>query len=246
MKVNILESYNDMSKAVADHIINYIENKPNSLFCFAGGDTPLKAYEYISNEINSRNIDVSKVKFVSLDEWVGIGHETKGSCIEMLYKHLYNKIPINIQEQVCFFNGKSENLEYECNRVDKFIFDNGGLDISLLGIGMNGHLGFNEPNVNPNLYCTVITLDEVTKTVGTKYFENEVKITAGITVGLKHIFKSKEVILIANGEKKADIVKKTVEGEKTIQVPSSLVNDSTNSFIYLDRSAANKLKKDSN
>lgn len=241
MKVNILSDYKEMSKAVADYIIGYVNRKPESLLCLAGGDTPLQAYEYLVKAAKDNEVDFSRCKFVSLDEWVGLGKEVKGSCIETLYRTLYDKLPLK-EGQVCFFNGLAENLDEECKRVDNFIFDNNGVDIMLLGIGMNGHLGFNEPNVDTDLYSTVVPLDPVTKSVGTKYFEEEVDITSGITLGMKHIMESKRIILMANALKKADIVKETVEGEISPKVPSSLARKVENSQIFLDREAASKLR----
>lgn len=243
MKVNIRENYDAMSKSVSDQIINYINNKPESLLCLAGGDTPLKTFEYLVKADENKEVDFSKAKFVSLDEWVGLGSSTKGSCVETLYTHLYDKLSINVEKQVCFFDGLSEDLDKECKRVDEFIGGSNGIDICLLGIGMNGHLGFNEPNVDPELKCSVIPLDPVTKTVGAKYFDEDVNVTAGITVGLKHLLASKELILIANAEKKAEIVKKTIEGKITIEVPSTMARKNENSVIYLDEEAASKLEK---
>lgn len=242
MKVNIRENYDEMSKAVADKIISYVNNKPDSLLCLAGGDTPLKTFEYLVKASENKEVDFSKAKFVSLDEWVGLGASIKGSCVETLYTHLYDKLPINIKEQVCFFNGLTEDLDKECKRVDDFIEDNNGIDLCLLGIGMNGHLGFNEPGVNPELKCVVVPLHPISVKVGAKYFEEGVKLTSGITVGLKHLLSSKDLILIANAEKKAEIVKKTVEDEITIEVPSSMARKNKNSSIYLDSEAGSKLK----
>lgn len=242
MKVIVKKDYYEMSKGVANHIINYINNKPDSLLCFAGGDTPLQTYAYLVEAAANGQVDFSKCSFVSLDEWGGLGPETKGSCVETLYNHLYNKLPINVEKQVCFFNGKAENLEDECKRVDEFIFNKGNIDISLLGIGMNGHLGFNEPGADEEMYSGVIPLDPITKTVGSKYFEEELDLNVGITLGLKHLLNSNDVILIANASKKADIVKETVEGEISNKVPSSLARKCNSSFIYLDEEAASKLK----
>lgn len=241
MKVNILENYQELSEAVGKFIVDYVNNKPNSLLCLAGGDTPLATYKYLVDASEKGEVDFSQCKFVSLDEWVGLGEETKGSCVETLYEHIYNKLPIE-KEQVCFFDGLSKDLDYECKRIDKFIFDNDKIDIMLLGIGMNGHLGFNEPGVNEDLYSTVVPLDEVSKTVGTKYFEEEVKLTSGITLGMKHILESKNVILMANALKKADIVKATIEGDISNKIPSTLARKSENASIYIDSEAASKLK----
>nr|WP_253199691.1 glucosamine-6-phosphate deaminase [Clostridium gasigenes] len=231
-----------MSKKASEYIIDTVNKKPQSLLCLAGGDTPLKTYEYLVEAYNNNKVNFSKCKFVGLDEWVGLSKEIKGSCFEMLNKHLYSKLNLK-ENQVCFFDGIATNLEDECKRVDKFIFDNNNIDLVLLGVGMNGHLGFNEPNIDPNLYCTVVNLQEVTTKVGVKYFNENIELKKGITIGMKHIFKSNKKIIIANGEKKADIIKKIVENKKTIQIPASLLIDEKSLSIFLDNCAASKLKK---
>ncbi|MBU3108096.1 glucosamine-6-phosphate deaminase [Clostridium gasigenes] len=242
MKINIYENYELMSKKASEYIIDTVNKKPQSLLCLAGGDTPLKTYEYLVEAYNNNKVNFSKCKFVGLDEWVGLSKEIKGSCFEMLNKHLYSKLNLK-ENQVCFFDGIATNLEDECKRVDKFIFDNNNIDLVLLGVGMNGHLGFNEPNIDPNLYCTVVNLQEVTTKVGVKYFNENIELKKGITIGMKHIFKSNKKIIIANGEKKADIIKKIVENKKTIQIPASLLIDEKSLSIFLDNCAASKLKK---
>nr|WP_253199142.1 glucosamine-6-phosphate deaminase [Clostridium gasigenes] len=231
-----------MSKKASEYIIDTVNKKPESLLCLAGGDTPLKTYEYLVEAYNNNEVNFSKCKFVGLDEWVGLSKEVKGSCFEMLNKHLYSKLNLK-ENQVCFFDGIATNLEDECKRVDKFIFDNNNIDLVLLGVGMNGHLGFNEPNIDPNLYCTVVKLQEVTTKVGVKYFNENIELKKGITIGMKHIFKSNKKIIIANGEKKADIIKKIVENKKTIDIPASLLIDEKSLNIFLDNGAASKLKK---
>lgn len=240
MKVNMFENYEKMSKATADYIIDYVNKKPESLLCLAGGDTPLLAYSYLIEAAKNNKVDFSKCKFVSLDEWVGLDIKVKGSCIETLYRTVYSKLNLK-EEQICFFNGLAKDLNAECKRIDDFISENNGIDIILLGIGMNGHLGFNEPNVDVDLYSTVVPLDPVTKTVGAKYFSENVNLTGGITLGMKHVMESKNVVLIANGLKKAEIVKATVEGEISNKVPSSLARKASNSQIFLDKEAASKL-----
>ena len=243
MKVIIRKDYEEMSRDTAKHIMDYVNENPEALLCLAGGDTPLKTYEYLVKGEKEGKVDFSKCSFVSLDEWGGLGPKTKGSCVETLYNHLYNKLDIDVDKQVCFFNGKAESLEEECKRVDEFIFSKGGISISLLGIGMNGHLGFNEPGVDINLYSTIVPLDPVTKSVGKKYFEEDLDLKVGITLGLKHLLNSKNIIVIANDVKKADIVKETVEGEISNKVPSTLARTNKESFIYLDEAAASKLDK---
>lgn len=241
MKINIYDNYELMSKEAAIYIIDVVNKNPEALLCLAGGDTPLRTYKYLVEAYNNNEVDFSKCKFVGLDEWVGLDKETKGSCIEMLNKHLFSELNLR-EDQVCFFNGLANNLEDECIRVDNFIFENNGIDVILVGVGMNGHLGFNEPNTDPNLYCTVVNLDAVTTNVGVKYFNEEIELNKGITLGMKHIFESDIKIIMANGERKADIMKKVIEEEKTKEIPASLIVNEKSVAIFLDSEAASRLK----
>lgn len=240
MDVRIYENHDIQSKKLAEYIIESVKNKPDALLCLAGGNTPLKTYEYLVEAYENKEVDFSRCKFVGLDEWVGLDKETKGSCYEMLNSNLYSKLGLR-DNQVCFFDALATSLEEECKRVDNFIFENNGIDIVVLGVGMNGHLGFNEPNVNPDLYCTVVKLDDVTTNVGQKYFNESLKLNMGITLGLKHIFESENKIVIVNGSKKADIIHRVITGEKTNKVPASLLVNEEGCSIFLDKEAASKL-----
>lgn len=244
MKIVIEKDYESMSKAVANHIIEMIKKKPNALIELPGGDTPLGIFKELVNASKTKNVDFSKCFFVSLDEWENLGYETKGSCKQTLFDCLYKQLPIDLERQVCFFDGKAD-LEKECQRVDQFIFDHGNLDLAVLGIGMNGHVGFNEPGFDENQYCTVVPLDAVTQSVSVKYFGEQLNVAHGITLGFKHFLNAKEVILIADSERKADIVQKVIEGPLTNEVPASLIRKVKHSTIYLDRQASKKLKHQS-
>ena len=242
MKISIKENYDKMSKKAADFIINYINNKPDTLLCIAGGETPMCIFKYLAEYSSQKKVDFSKCKFVSLDEWVGLGRDTRGSCKETLYNHFFDLINIT-KEQICFFDGLTSDLEKECKRVDKFISDNGNIDLIVLGIGMNGHIGFNEPNVPLDTYCHVVGLDPVTKDVSVKYFDKALDVKQGISLGMKTINEADTILLIANDLRKSDIVKKTIEGEKTPKVPSSLLKDFPKLYFFLDEAAASKLDK---
>lgn len=242
MDIIVKKNYDEMCKAVAEHIISYVQKKPQSLIELPGGDTPLGIFKYLIHAANDGILDVSQCAFVSLDEWENLGYDTKGSCIQTLFDVLYNELPIDKEKQVCFFDGKAD-LKEECKRIDKFIFEHGNIDIAVLGIGMNGHIGFNEPGVDEDQYCTIVPLDEVTQSVSVKYFGEQLDIKHGITLGMKHFFDANEVILIADSLRKADITKAVVEGEITNKVPASLIRKVEGSVLYVDEKAASKLAK---
>ena len=114
----------------------------------------------------------------------------------------------------------------------------GGIDFMLVGIGMNGHIGFNEPGVSPDLQSHVIALDEMTRAVGQKYFHQETALSQGITLGLKNLLESGKVLLVANGERKAPIVRLALEGPISNEVPASLIRKHPKGLAFLDQKAA--------
>lgn len=201
------------------------------------------AYDFklFSRSSKSGKVDFGTCSFVSLDEWVGLDKETNGSCKQTLFDHFFDRIPNIDDSQICFFDGLAIDMDAECKRVDHFVAKHEGIDFMLLGIGMNGHVGFNEPGVRMDTYCHVIDLDPVTKKVSVKYFDEEVNVTRGISLGIQHITEAAEVMLMANGEKKADIVELTINTEPTADIPSTLVKNSKNAVLYIDDAAASKL-----
>jgi len=139
------------------------------------------------------------------------------------------------------FDAMSPDLQGECRKMDNIIFEKGGIDLMIVGIGMNGHIGFNEPGVLFDNYSHVIDLDNTTVSVGQKYFKTAVSLQKGITLGLRHLLESKKVLLIANGEKKSGVIKKTVEGEITSSFPASIMQKHSTGFVMVDEEAAGLL-----
>ena len=127
--------------------------------------------------------------------------------------------------------------------MDKVISDKGGIDIMIVGIGMNGHIGFNEPGTSFTSLSHVAELDEVTKSVGQKYFDGPVELGKGITIGFEHLMNTKKVFLMANGSKKAEVIKKTIEGPVTENFPASIMQQHANCFIVIDEEAGSLLSK---
>lgn len=240
MKLTIEKDYDGMSFHAARHVVNLVKSKPGAVICIAAGDTPKLTCDLIANIAKKENVDFSKVYFVSLDEWVGIPPENEGSCQYFLRTYLFK--PLNFSEgQVHLFNALSKDLEKECTDMDKVIRDRGGIDLIIVGVGRNGHIGFNEPGIKFDRYSHVVDLDETTQTVGQKYFREETKLTQGITLGLQHLMEAKKAILIANGIKKAEVIKQTIEGEIGPEMPASIMRTHGNGEIIIDEEAASKL-----
>lgn len=236
MKTIVASSYEEFSNLAYNEVEKLILTKAQPLICIAGGDTPKGLYKAMVNS----NTSFQNASFISLDEWIGLGIETKGSCIEILETNLYKPLSLP-PKNIHFFDGKSNDIEQECIEMDEFISTRNGIDLIVLGIGMNGHIGFNEPSVDINNYSFIISLDEVTKNVSAKYFETQITVEYGITLGMKHIMEAKKVILLVNGVKKSDIVKSVVQGEISNKVPASLLRDHPNCILIVDEGAASKI-----
>lgn len=237
MKKIVYPNYEELSIETARQIAQIITMKPNALLCFPAGETPLGTFAKLAKLYRNGKVTFSQCKIVGLDEWVQLGEMKKENCYHYLKKHLFNLIDIK-SENVCFFNGEAENLQYECSLSDKFIKTNGGIDLMLLGVGMNGHIALNEPGTSFDKYSYIVELDEVTKRVGRKYFSVNTALSQGITLGMKHVMETKTVILQVNGKKKSHIVKRLLETEVTTKFPASLVKQHPNAFLLLDSDAS--------
>jgi len=240
MKQIIYKDYTELSVKTAEMIAAIITAKPDALLCFPAGETSVGAFEHLVNLNKSGKLSFMKCKIVGLDEWANIGEMKSENCFSFMKKHLFDHIDYS-KDNLCFFDGESSDLKSECVKTDNFIRKHGPIDMMLLGAGMNGHLGLNEPGTSFDLYSHIVKLDETTKTVGQKYFSGKVELSVGISLGIKYIMEAKTVILQMNGTKKSEITKKLVNSEITTALPASALKGHKNSYLLLDKEAACKL-----
>ena len=236
MTLQKFPDYNTLSQHTAEHIAAVIHQKPNALLCLASGDTPTESYRQFVGLAQSGKVDVSQCTFVGLDEWVGFGPEDVGSCSNYVFRDLF--IPLKLRpHQIHVFDAKADDLAAECAKIDAVIDEHGGLDLLLVGMGMNGHIALNEPGTPFSLGCHVVELAESTITVGQKYFTQETALTQGITLGLRHLTEAHDVILLVNGAKKAPTLQQALTGPVTEQLPASIVQKSPNVRVWVDEAA---------
>ncbi|MFE7084174.1 glucosamine-6-phosphate deaminase [Priestia megaterium] len=240
MEVLIYEDYNEMSKQSADMVIKVVNEKPGALLCIAAGNTPTGTLRYLVEEEKHGKVDFSNCKFVGLDEWVGMDRDDEGSCQHYLYSEFFNPLTIK-QENIYFFDAKAEDLVEECKTIDTFLEEHGPIDVCILGLGMNGHLGLNEPGTPFNLKSHIVDLDNTTKTVGQKYFNETTELSQGITLGCQHFLNAQLVMLQVNGTKKSEVIKKLMEKEISTELPGTVLKQHANSLLLLDKEAASKL-----
>lgn len=240
MDITILKDYEKLSVHAAKLIIEQVQQKRDSVIVVPGGNTPLGMFRELAKSVKRNEADLSECTFIGLDEWVGLGETVEGGCRYTLNKHFYEPAQIK-SSQIYFFDAKAVDLQVECQKMNQKIADVGGLDLIILGLGLNGHVGFNEPGIPWDLLCHVIELDEVTKTVANKYFpDGVVHIDRGITLGMKHISDGKHVVLMVNGEKKKDIVQKVVHNPVSPAVPASALQSHPNCSLIVDEACWTK------
>jgi glucosamine-6-phosphate isomerase len=240
MKQIIYKDYTELSVKTAEMIADTISKKPNALVCFPAGETSVGTFEHLIGLNKAGKLSFKKCRIVGLDEWANIGQMKSENCFSFLKKHLFDQIDYS-EKNMCFFDGESSDLSHECKKTDSFIKKYGPIDMILLGAGMNGHLGLNEPGTSFDLYSHIVNLDETTKTVGQKYFSGKVDLTSGITLGIKYFMEAKTVILQLNGTRKAEVVKRLIDSEISPSFPASAIKAHSNSFLLLDREAAKLL-----
>jgi galactosamine-6-phosphate isomerase len=232
-----LRNYYDLSDYTAQQIVNTIKEKPNCTICMASGHTPAMTADLLVTKLLREKIDYTHITFLGLDEWVGLAPDNSGSCHYFFQNKIFKPLQLGTQ-QYHLFNALAANLQQECAAMDERIAASNGIDIMVVGIGMNGHIGFNEPGTSFSSLCHVAALDDTTKTVGQKYFSGHIKLHSGITIGLGHLQQSKKVLLVANGAKKAEVIQKAVQGKVDEQFPASILQRHSNGIVVTDSKAA--------
>ncbi|GAB1484305.1 glucosamine-6-phosphate deaminase [Treponema sp.] len=228
-----------MSKRSAELLAAHVRKKPDALLCLAAGNTAIRTYEILKEMSSHGELDFSESRFVALDEWVGL-ENPEGNCASFMKKYFYGPLGIDYSRVVAF-DPEASDLEAECLRVDAWLATNGPIDLFLLGMGMNGHLGLNEPGVHWNRHSIVVDLDPLTAQVGQKYFKQETKLTRGITLGMKYILEAKSVILQVGEAKKAEIVRKLFDSDIEFAMPATIVRLHPDALLILDEDAASLL-----
>lgn len=237
MKIIKANDYKDMCKKAASFFSAQITLKEDCVLGLATGSTPLGVYAKLIELHNNGELDFSKVKTVNLDEYVGIDGKNHQSYRYFMNDKLFNHVNINKANTNVPY-GKATNKALECDRYEEVIKDLGGIDMQLLGLGNNGHIGFNEPNDCFDKLTHEVELTKSTIEANTRFFKNadEVPKTA-ISMGIQTIMQSKKIVLIANGSAKADIVYDTCFGPITPNVPASALQLHPDVTVIVDTEA---------
>ena len=218
-----VDTYEELSKKAADIIAAQVILKPKCVLGLATGSSPLGTYAKLAEKCKAGELDFSAVTSVNLDEYVGLKGDNDQSYRYFMDTNLFKNI--NIDKAKTFVpNGCAADLAKEGEEYDNRICELGGIDIQLLGIGLDGHIGFNEPDEAFTKETHVVTLDASTIEANARFFESEADVPRkAITMGMGAIMQAKKILLIANGKNKYDILQKAFYGPITPLVPASIL-----------------------
>lgn len=237
MKITVTKDYDDMSKAAAEIIISQLKKKPDSVLGLATGTSPLGLYKLLIEAYKKGEISFAQAQTVNLDEYVGLKPSHSQSYAYFMHTNLFDHVDI-LPQNVHIPQGFAENLSAECASYSKLL---GRLkpDIQLLGIGSNGHIGFNEPNSAFSGTTHLVNLTESTVKDNSRLFDDISQVPRqAITMGIAEIMSAKSILLLANGTKKAQAILKTVKGEISESCPASILQRHPNCNLVIDEAAA--------
>ncbi|GAA0076261.1 glucosamine-6-phosphate deaminase [Clostridium sp. CTA-5] len=241
MRILVCKNYDEMSKKAAQMILSQVTLKPDSILGLATGSTPIGMYNDLIDMYKHGMIDFSEVKTFNLDEYYKLPVDNDQSYHYFMDDNLFNHININ-RDNINIPNGMAENIEEECIRYDEKIKKSNGIDIQVLGIGRNAHIGFNEPTVNFEKGTYVVELQESTRMANSRFFNSLDEVPKkAITMGTGSIFESKKIMLLASGKEKAKAIYDTIHGKITPEVPASILQLHNDVVVILDEEAASLL-----
>ncbi len=223
------ENYEKLSRRAASIIASQLILKPNSVLGLATGSSPIGTYKNLIEANKNGEVDFSKAISVNLDEYIGLDASHDQSYRYFMNNNLFDHVNID-KNNTYVPNGLANDFEKHCKEYDALVENLGGIDLQLLGIGNNGHIGFNEPDTYFDINTRCVKLTESTMQANSRFFPNGDMPTSAVTMGLKSIFSAKTILLIA-GEEKFDIVKRAFTGPVTPEVPASILQLHPNVYV---------------
>lgn len=241
MKIYKAKDYKDMSRKAANIISAQVIMKPNCVLGLATGSTPIGTYDQLVEWYNKGDLDFSEVATVNLDEYKGLPRTNDQSYYYFMHQHLFDRVNID-PERTNVPNGMEPDAEKECGRYEELIRSLGGVDLQLLGLGHNGHIGFNEPGEAFEKETHCVDLTESTIEANKRFFASADDVPKqAYTMGIKTIMQAKKILIVVNGENKADIVERAFFGPVTPEVPASILQLHNDVTLVGDEAALAKI-----
>ena len=241
MQVYVAESYADMSRKAANILSAQVILKPDTVMGLATGSSPVGTYQQLIEWYKKGDLDFAQVRTVNLDEYAGLAPEHSQSYRRFMQENFFDHINIP-RENTHVPNGLAPDLEAECRRYNQVIQSLGGIDIQLLGMGHNGHIGFNEPGQAFELETHVVDLTDNTIEANARFFASRDEVPRqAISMGIKSIMQAQRIVMVVSGADKADIVRAAFAGPVVPQVPASILQMHPNFILVGDKAALSKL-----
>ena len=238
MKIIRTKDYADMSRKAANIISAQVIMKPDCVLGLATGGTPVGTYEKLVERYNEGDLDFSEVTSVNLDEYRGLPKEHPESYWSFMHKNLFDKVNIR-PEAIHLPDGTNPDAADACKKYNEIIHSVGGIDLQLLGLGPNGHIGFNEPGEAFELETHCVDLTPATIEANKRFFDGNVDLVPkqAYTMGIRTIMQARKVLMVVNGAGKAEIVKKAFFGPVTPEVPASILQLHPDFILVADEEA---------
>ena len=243
MRIIETKDYDDMSRKAANIISAQVILKPDSVLGLATGSSPIGTYNQLVDWYDKGDLDFSQVRSVNLDEYRGLDRENDQSYYYFMHKHLFDRVNINV-DNTNVPDGTEPDAEKECKRYEELIRSYGGVDLQLLGLGHNGHIGFNEPAASfaPETHC--VDLTESTIEANKRFFASADDVPRqAYTMGIGTIMRARKILVVVSGEDKAEIVAKAFFGEVIPEVPASILQFHPDVTIVADAAALSKIPR---
>ena len=242
MKIIRAKDYKDMSRKAANIISAQVIMKPNCVLGLATGSTPIGTYDQLVEWYNKGDLDFSEVTTVNLDEYKGLPRTNDQSYYYFMHQHLFDRVNID-PERTNVPNGMEPDAEKECGRYEELIRSLGGVDLQLLGLGHNGHIGFNEPGEAFEKETHCVDLTESTIEANKRFFASADDVPRqAYTMGIKTIMQAKKILLVVSGEDKAQILRDSLYGAVTSNVPASILQMHNDVTVVADEAALSLIK----
>ena len=243
MKVIKVKNYEELSRTAATIIAGVILSKPDCILGLATGSSPVGTYDQLAAMYEEGILDFSHVKSVNLDEYVGLDGSNDQSYRYFMNTNLFDHV--NIDKTRTFVpNGLEPDSQKACNDYNQIIQEEGPIDLQLLGLGHNGHIGFNEPGEAFEKETHCVDLTESTIEANKRFFESEDDVPRqAYTMGIKNIMQAKKILVVVSGADKADILKEVLYGPITPEVPASILQLHNDVTIVADEAALSEIEK---
>lgn len=244
MKIIRTKDYSDMSRKAANIISAQVITKPDCVLGLATGSTPIGAYQQLVEWYEKGDLDFSEVKTVNLDEYKGLPGTNDQSYYYFMHENLFDKVNIK-PENTHLPDGTKEDSDKECADYEKLVRELGGTDLQLLGLGHNGHIGFNEPAPEFPKETHCVDLQESTIEANKRFFASADEVPRqAYTMGIGTIMQAKQILVVVSGADKADIVAKAFFGPVTPEVPASILQLHSHVTIVADEAALSKVPQE--